>query len=76
MSTTRDAWADLIEALQLLSTGRSNNIAPFHCEHDTLLVMADPEKFTEAQKARLDELGFFEGEELEGCFTSFRYGSA
>jgi hypothetical protein len=76
MNEPDDAWADLIEALQILSTGRANSYSVFHCEHDTLLAMADPDKFTGEQKARLDELGFFVGEEFEGCFTSFRYGSA
>ncbi len=77
MTTTElpKAWADLIEALTLLAKNQTNEISPFHCEHDELTVMADPSEFSPEELARLEELGFHAHEEY--CtFYSFRYGSA
>ncbi len=65
---------DLIEALQIfLKYG--DPYAPFNCDHDVLWVNIDPDLVSDEDKARLDELSFFIGEEYEGGFTSFRYGS-
>lgn len=64
---------ELIKALQLMRT-RANPSSPFHCEHDELHVMVDPELFTPEEIAQLDEWGFFIGE--YNCFQSFKYGSA
>lgn len=67
------AWADLLAALPLLARGRTNDLSPYHCEHDQLTVSADPGKFTAAEIAQLDEWGFHH----DGAyFYSFRYGSA
>ncbi len=71
---------DLIEALNIfLKYGDVKY--PTHCEHDSLYVHGyDPEKMSEEDLARLDELGFFykdeDGDRLdhEG-FQSYRYGS-
>ncbi len=68
------AWADLIEGLTILAQHPTDTISPFHCEHDTLNVMADDEAFTEEEIARLDQLGF--SVNSEGGFYSFRFGSA
>jgi hypothetical protein len=67
--------ADLIEALTiLLKYGNHHN--PTHCEHDELTIVdIDPEVVSAEDKARLDALGFFVSVE-DGCFKSFRYGSA
>lgn len=65
----------LIEALQIFLK-YDNPTRPTHCEHDILLVMIDPNKVSEEDKERLDELGFFVGIEFPDCFSSFRYGSA
>lgn len=54
-----EAWEDLIVGLTLLSRGRANDVSPLHCEHDELTIMADPHKFTKAERIRLDKLGFF-----------------
>lgn len=63
---------DLIEALQIfLKYG--NPDYPTHCEHDTMYVMIDPELVSDEDKARLDELGFSEG---DNNFYSYQYGSA
>lgn len=64
---------DLIEALQIfLKYGNPRN--PTHCVHDELWIMEiNPEKVSEEDINRLDELGFFIS---EGGFKSFRYGSA
>lgn len=72
---TPKAWAELIKALTTLAKHPSNDLSPFHCEHDRLTVMADPSRFTMEELERLDALGFF-ANEGEGTFTSFRFGSA
>lgn len=69
------AWADLIEGLTLLAKHQNNDISPFHCEHDTLTVMAEPSHFSADELVRLDALGFFPSDDGE-TFTSFRFGSA
>jgi hypothetical protein len=66
----------LIEALQIfLKYG--NLDYPTHCEHDTLMICGiDPKIVSEEDIKKLDELGFFVGEEFPDTFISFRYGSA
>lgn len=71
--TPSPAWADLLEALTLMARHHTDPVSPFHCQHDQLNVLADPDAFTEAEIARLDELGFHVD---DGAFYSFRYGSA
>lgn len=49
---------------------------PTHCEHDVLTICGiDPADVSDEDKAKLDELGFFVGDEYEQ-FQSYRYGSA
>jgi hypothetical protein len=74
MTVIPKAWADLIEGLTMLAAHQSNEISPFHCEHDQLTVMADPDAFTSTELDRLKELGFEPGEDQ--TFYSFRFGSA
>lgn len=63
---------DLIEALVIFLKYHDGGAT--HCEHDELFIVGvDPEKVSEADKQRLDELGFFESED---GFKSFRFGSA
>lgn len=66
---------DLIEALQIfLKYGNSK--WPTNCTHDQLAIMdISPADVSEEDVRRLDELGFFVDED-EGCFISFRFGSA
>ena len=66
-------WDDLIEAVTILKQ-HATGAFPTHCEHDVLLVMADPAKFSPEELARLEELGFHPGE--HDTFKSYRYGSA
>lgn len=66
---------DLIDAL-LIFRKYGNPDYPTHCEHDTLLVNVDPKTVSVDDKQTLIELGFFHGEEFDGVFTSFRFGSA
>ncbi|PVB19710.1 hypothetical protein [Mycobacteroides abscessus] len=68
-----DAWADLPQAIELLSRHKTGP-DPFHCEHDELFVMSDPDAYTAEELAELDTLGFFVND--DGGFSSFRYGSA
>ena len=68
------AWAHLIEGLTLLAKGQANQISPLWCEHDTLHVCANAEKFAPEEIARLNTLGFHVDE--EDGFYSFRFGSA
>lgn len=67
----------LIEAL-LIFIKYGDPSSPTHCEHDVLTVMIDPALVSEADKARLEELGFSPGYDdwAEETFQSFRYGSA
>lgn len=72
-----DAWTDLANAITLLTRGATDEVSPFHCEHDELTVNADPEHFSEAELAQLEEWGFHTNlDETPGHFYSFRYGSA
>lgn len=67
---------DLIEALNIfLKYGDHRN--PTHCEHDILTIAGiDPDEVSEDDKKRLEQLGFFVGNEYgESAFHSFRYGS-
>jgi hypothetical protein len=72
---TKDGWTDLVEAIEIFRTGSVNKTRPFHCAHDTLSVMADPESYSEDQVARLEDLGFLVDRDGE-CFYSWRFGSA
>lgn len=68
------AWAELIEALPILAKARTSDVSPFYCTHDELHVLTDASKVTDAERARLEEIGFHVDEE-SGAFYSFRYGS-
>lgn len=66
---------DLIEALQIMRK-YGNPKHPTNCEHDVLRVYVDPEKVSDEDKKRLDELGFSPDDELDGgCFKSYKFGS-
>lgn len=65
---------DLIEALGIFSKYALPEY-PTQCAHDTLYVNVDPALVSEADRARLEELGFFVAGEEAGGFTSFRFGS-
>ncbi len=64
---------DLIEAL-IIFLKYDNKQSPTNCSHDCLFVDIQPEWVSKEDKKRLDELGFFPDEELEG-FNSFKFGS-
>jgi hypothetical protein len=66
----------LIEALMIFRQYR-NVARPTHCEHDVLTISAvtRDEVSAEDQK-RLNELGFVWSEAEDGCWRSYRYGSA
>lgn len=68
---------NLIKALQILLK-YGNPDYPTHCEHDVMYICdIDPDDVSEADKAELEELGFFVSDESgESGFMSFRYGSA
>lgn len=57
----------------LLEKGKTGSF-PFHCEHDTLYVMSDPNKFSVDELKHLGELGFHRGDDSN--FYSYRFGSA
>jgi hypothetical protein len=66
---------NLIEALQIFLKYQDNP-RPTHCEHDIMMIMGiTQEEVSEADRCRLDELGFF-WHETNDCWCSFRYGSA
>ena len=67
---------DLIKALNILLK-YGNPDYPCQCSYDQLYIDIDPKKVSDDDKKKLDDLGFFPGEE-EGCeegFISFKYGS-
>ena len=65
---------ELIEALQIFAK-YTDTKWPTHCEHDVLWICGvEPDKVTEEDKKRLDELGFFIDE--DNYFKSFHFGSA
>lgn len=68
---------DLIQALEILLQ-YGNPKYPTHCEHDVLTICGiDPEKVSDSDKKKLDELGFFVSDECgDKCFQSFHFGSA
>lgn len=63
---------DLIKALQIFLK-YSNDTYPTCCEHDELHVCVDPNKVSEEDMLKLDELGFTP--DGVGGFHSFRFGS-
>jgi hypothetical protein len=67
--------SDLIEALTiLLKYGNPHN--PTNCSHDMLTICGIvPDLVNDEDKAKLAHLGF-NHDEQEGCFYSYRYGSA
>lgn len=48
---------------------------PTNCEHDVLTVAVNPELVSDEDKAALDDLGFFVGEEDDASFMSYEFGS-
>lgn len=68
---------DLIEALTIFRKYR-NEKYPTHCEHDELIIVGVTfDEVSEQDRARLKELGFlWSGEDEEGHWFSFRFGSA
>ena len=64
----------LIEALQIFRK-YGNPQFPTHCEHDVMTVMIDPAVVSIDDALRLDELGFFPGEDGD-VFMSYTFGSA
>ncbi len=63
---------DLIKALQIfLKYGNPDH--PTDCKHDILYICGiDPEDVSQEDKAELEKLGFYEGDE---GFSSFKFGS-
>ncbi len=50
---------------------------PTHCEHDTLMVLVNPDDVSDEDKAELDRLGFNPDDEYgDNYFSSYRFGSA
>lgn len=64
---------DLIKAL-IIFLKYGNPHYPTNCSHDELYVDINPDKVSEEDKKKLDELGFFVNEEMVG-FSSYRFGS-
>lgn len=64
---------DLIEALQIMLK-HGDVKYPTHCEHSELHIYPNNMDFTQEELRRLDELGFFPDDDLDG-FCSYKYGS-
>jgi len=66
---------ELISALTIFRK-YGNPKYPTHCEHDELTICGiDPANVSAEDISRLEEMGFIVND-AEGCFYSFRYGSA
>ena len=66
---------DLIKALQILLK-YGNPKWPTNCSHDVMAIMEiEPDKVSDEDIKELDRLGFFVSDE-DGCFMSFKFGSA
>jgi hypothetical protein len=65
---------DLIEALTIFAKYTSAE-HPTSCEHDSLYVLVDPLDVSDADKTRLEDLGFH-ARVSDRHFESFRFGSA
>jgi hypothetical protein len=66
----------LIEALTIFAKYKDVE-RPTHCEHDVLTIMAVTlEEVSEEDQKKLDELGFIWDASDDGCWISYRYGSA
>jgi hypothetical protein len=67
--------SDLIKALQIFLKYKDES-NPTHCEHDILCIMGVTQEEVSAEDvAALDVLDFF-WHESNGCWASFKYGSA
>jgi hypothetical protein len=75
-SVVPPAWADLIEALNLLATHQNNDTSPLQCNHEMLTVHADPNAFDLDELKLLADLGFRPYENDGEAFYSYRFGSA
>ena len=69
-----DAWADLLEALNLIAQHPVPDMGPLYCSDDCLYVAADDKAFTGQELHRLNELGFIV--RPDGGFRSDRFGSS
>lgn len=66
----------LIEALTIFRKYK-NVRHPTHCEHDVLMIMAvTQDEVSDEDQKRLDELGFHWSDADDGCWASYRFGSA
>lgn len=64
---------ELIEALTIFRKYGDPDY-PTHCEHDEMTIVGiEPEDVSDEDKAQLERLGFFVGDEY---FMSFKFGSA
>ena len=66
---------DLIEALTILLK-YGNPEYPTVCEHDILYIWIDPADVSNEDLEKLNSLGVFPSDDLNGCFISYKYGSA
>lgn len=66
---------DLIEALTIFLK-YANPRNPTCCSHDELRIMDVGDEVSDADKTRLEELGFMWSDDEDGYWFSFRYGSA
>lgn len=66
---------DLINALLIFKKYRNSKF-PTNCEHDVLMIMEiEKDELSEEDKKEVARLGFF-WSESEGCWSSFKFGSA
>jgi len=67
---------NLIEALTIFSK-YADLEWPTHCEHDVMYIIGiTREQVSDEDHAKLEELGFIWSDSEDGCYLSFRFGSA
>ena len=64
----------LFEALKILEKYMKDENYPTWCEHDVLGINVDPEKISEEDLKKLENLSFFYDKEYESLI-SFEFGS-
>jgi hypothetical protein len=69
----RGGFSELIEAFTIFRKYGDTSY-PTHCEHDVMRVLVGPERVSQEDKDRLEQLGFT-ADEWNGDFYTFRYGS-
>ncbi len=73
-SATLHRCSKLAEALRIAKKHLGETDFPTHCEHDVMTLAVEYDSVSEADRERLEHLGFIEGDDCD--FKSYEFGSA